>query len=602
MLRGTFLGIEVAKKGILSARGAMDTTSHNISNAYTEGYSRQRSNIRASSPINFPGPFVTLRPGQLGTGAEIVSIERIHSQLIESQIHREGGSRTMFQTMTSYFTRVEDVIGEPSDDALNGLMEGFFNSWEDLSNDPESQSTRVNVRAAANALTTYVNEIDLKLDLEVQNLNQEIEERVMRLNNLAFQVADINKQIAQIEGSGQPSSLKANDLKDRRDVIIEEISQLVNARVLFNNNGTASVLIQGHPLVSGEFVNDMRIIPNTDDFQRPKIVFRESNIPVEIEAGELKGLMEMRDVEIPAVRENIGRVVSVLINRVNRLHRDGYGLDGQTNRPFFQDIETRRIQGSLSMGPGVDLETTLDDLGITTGDFYIQGERIKITQEDIQPADAITLAELIERIESKCVDVRMGFNNVGGVNRFTVSQFNPIDINDSLTIKGGTSNFLSVMNLDTGKLEELALDPPYSNALQDFKLHPSINNTPDAIAAAGNDGNGFPGPGDNRTALAIGDLKNSNLEVFGTTISEHYQSVIAELGNAAQNTERNRNSQTLVVEQLTARRQEVSGVNLDEEAVSLIKYQKAFEASSRAMTALDEVLTLIVTRLGIAGR
>jgi flagellar hook-associated protein 1 len=148
----------------------------------------------------------------------------------------------------------------------------------------------------------------------------------------------------------------------------------------------------------------------------------------------------------------------------------------------------------------------------------------------------------------------------------------------------------------------LPTEPAYQNALFNFRLNPVLNNDLDAIAAAGNDGLGYPGPGDNRTALALADLKNSNTAIFNTTFQEYYQSTITTLGSISQNYERAVNSQSLVVEQLEAKRQEISGVNLDEEAVKLIQYQKAYEASARAMTAIDEVLDLIINRMGTVGR
>jgi len=602
MIRGTFLGIEVAKKGLFSARAALDATSHNIANANTVGYSRQRANLQASFPLNFPGPFVTLRPGQLGTGAEVDSITRIHSAFIEAQLHQEGGGQAMFSVLSEHFTRIEDIVGEPSEYAIGGLMEDFYNAWEDLSNDPESASARANLVSAGVALTEYVNNVDFKLDLEITNINEELRERVDRLNNLAFQVAGINKQIVQIEGSGGDGSLKANDLKDRRDLLIEEMSTLVNARVLFNNDGSVNVLIQGHPIVLGDHVAEISLQFNPADPQRPKIVFTKSRIPLEINSGEIMGLMHMRDSEIPALRENLGELITVFTNRVNVLHRQGYGLDGIKDRPFFTDTEFQRINAIIPLPAGTSLDTTLDELGVTSGDFYVQGTRIEIDAAEILPGQALTLRQLCERIEQRNLDVRLKIDESGGFPRLVLSQYNPLNDDATLVIKSGSSSFLAVTGLAGAAVQDLAPDPPYTNSLHNLSLHPSILQNLDAVAAAGDDGLGFPGPGDNRTALAIADLKNKRQDVFGTTFNEQYQSVISILGSSAQNADRSRISQTLVVDQLESRKQEISGVNLDEEAVNLIKYQKAFEASARAMTTLDEVLSLIVSRLGISGR
>lgn len=602
MIRGTFLGIEIAKRGIFSASVGLDTTSHNIANANTEGYSRQRAVQKSSFPLAYPGPFITLRPGQIGTGTEITSITRIRSDFIEAQIHRETGGFSMYAEMSEYFLRIEDIVGEPSEHAIGGLMEDFFNAWEDLGNDPESTSARTNLAASATALTNFVNEVDQKLDLELIGINEQLRERIDRLNNLAHQVADLNSQIVQMEGGGQSQTLKANDLKDHRDLLIEEMSNLVNARVLFNNDGSVSVLVQGHPIVGGQNVSEVSLQPDPNDPFRPTIVFSKSRIPLEINSGEINGLLRIRDEEIPTVRNNIGLLISTFTNRVNEMHRRGYGLDGLTNRPFFMDTETRRISGTIPLPPGTTLDTTLEDLGISSGDFFVQGEHIVITDNEVLPGQSLTLGQVFDRIMEVNNDVRLEIDMSGGFPRVILSQFNPVNADSPLSIKQGSSDFLSVLGLATAPVVDIVTDPRYENAMQNFSLHPTIKQDLDSIAATGDDGLGYPGPGDNRTALAIADLKNDQLAVFGTTLGEYYQSTIANLGSAAQNVDRSRISLQLVVDQLNARRQEISGVNLDEEAVNLIKYQKAFEACSRALTALDDILSTIINRMGIVGR
>jgi flagellar hook-associated protein 1 FlgK len=602
MIRGTFFGIEVAKKGLLASQAALDTTSHNIANANTEGYSRQRVNLRASPPIAYPGAFITLRPGQLGTGVEVYSITRIRSDLVEAQIHSGTGDQQMLSVMQDSFTRVQDILGEPSDHGIGALMEGFFSAWEELSNDPESASTRTNLREAAQALTDFTNEADFKLKQEITNLNNEIDDRVLRLNSLATQIADVNQQIIRIEGTGEGNTIKANDLKDQRDALVEEMSGLINARVQFDRNGGITVLIQGHPIVLGQYAEQIGTRFNPADPTKPIIEFTKSRIPLSITSGEIAGLQQMRDEEIPAVRSQLEQLLSAFTNRVNVVHEAGYGLDGNKGRPFFMDNEFRRVEGSIALPPTTTLDTTLDVLGITSGDFFVQGKRVVIADKEVMPGTALTLRQLLDRINAQSVDIRAQLDTSLGFSRIIISQYNPPDNETPLTINDGTSNFFEVVGLKDAPVKDLGTEPPYQNSLYNLKINPAILNNLDAIAAAGDDGLGFPGPGDNRTALAIADLKNDNQALFGTSFDEYYQGAVATLGSAAQNTERSYESQQLVVQQLDAKRQEISGVNLDEEAVNLIRFQRSYEASARALTIIDEVINLIVNRLGISGR
>src|SRR5690606_32790424 len=123
------------------------------------------------------------------------------------------------------------------------LMDNFFNAWEDLSNDPESASTRTNLAQAGIAMTEFVNEQDRRMDREITNINEQMQDRVDRLNQLNEQISVINRQIIQIESGGDSGQMKANDLKDQRDLMIEEVSKIVNARVLHNTDGSISVLV-----------------------------------------------------------------------------------------------------------------------------------------------------------------------------------------------------------------------------------------------------------------------------------------------------------------------------------------------------------------------
>ncbi|MCH7472202.1 hypothetical protein IIA79_04540, partial [bacterium] len=231
----------------------------------------------------------------------------------------------------------------PSDSAAGALMENYFNAWEDLSNDPESKSARTNLREVALAFTDFVREVDFKLAREVTALNQLILDKSNALNSLAQQVAEVNRQVILIEGSGGSISIKANDLKDRRDQLVEQMSELVNVNVLQGRNGGLSVLIQGHPIVTDQFAHPIGLRITGDDPFRPTIEFSASRIRLEINSGELGGLVRMRDEEVPAIREQFSRLITAFTNRVNELHIEGYGLDGLKGRPFFEDNETRRV-------------------------------------------------------------------------------------------------------------------------------------------------------------------------------------------------------------------------------------------------------------------
>jgi flagellar hook-associated protein 1 FlgK len=558
-------------------------------------------NVNAQFPLNFPGAFVTLRPGQIGTGTVVTGIERIRSQFVDAQIYSQNGSQGMFQQLSDIFQNVESVIGEPSDTATNGLISNFFNAWGDLANDPTSAASRTQLTQAANQLTDFVNGVYKGLQDQIANINDQLTSKVSQLNSLAGQLATVNHQIIQAQGDGSDPAAQANDLMDQRDQLINQISSIVNARVSFSQDGSVSLLIQGHPIVQGDVASKVSLNPNPSDPLRPVVEFSASRIPLEITGGELAGLTQMRDIAIPAVQKGLAQVMTALTNRVNEVHLNGYGLDGDTGRAFFSDTETRRFSGS-PLASTTTLDTTLDQLGVTSGDFFVDGQRIVLSDADVKTGTAITLRELFQRIETPNIEVRMNLDTSLGYTRIQVGQWNPVDASSQLTIKSGSSNFLQATGLASAQLETLHTDPAYQNSLYNFSLSPAVKANPDAIAAAGNDGTGFPGPGDNRTALAIAALQNDATTINGSTFQQYYQSAIADLGSQAQAADNALNSSSLALQQLSSKQQSISGVNLDEEATNLIMYQKAFEANSRMITTVDETIDTIINKMGLAGR
>jgi flagellar hook-associated protein 1 FlgK len=602
MIRGTFLGMEVAKKGVLVARGALDTVSHNIANANTEGYSRQRVNLKESFPLTFPGYGFNLTPGTIGTGVEIQSITHIRDTFIEAQYLKEGATLGNYQVIDDGLGRIENIFNDPTDYGFNSLLTALFDAWEDVSNEPESLSSRTNLVEVTKSLTGFVNDAARKLDLEVQNINTLIETRVKEVNSLAAQIADLNKQIIQIQSGSNRQN--ANDLIDSRDTLIRQLSSLVNVRTeLTEAPGSVAVIMQGHPIVLDDFYDQVELAGQEENGSSPTLRFVRSKVAVPLADGEIMGLEILRDEYIPRFRKEFGVLVSTLCNRVNQLHLEGYGLDGNTGRPFFADFATWKLEGLASLPTGTEEDTTLDELGMISGDFFVEGQRIVVTDEEVRPGLALTVGELLERINQATPDIRFTLDTSLGFARIVVERYNPIDANLDIDIKDGTCSFFELAGIDPSFERQLRTSAEYGGVLHEFSLSPAILSSLKAIGTAADDGTGQSGgPGDNRTALAIADLKNVKDTYLGATFNEFYQSLISILGADGEIINNNVSSQQQVMEEVKARRESVSGVSLDEEAVNLIKFQQAFAASSRALTALDEILDLIVNRLGLVGR
>jgi flagellar hook-associated protein 1 FlgK len=600
MIRGTFLGLEIAKKGVLAARGALDTVSHNIANANTEGYTRQRVDLKASFPLTFPGIGVTLKPGTIGTGVEIKSITRIRDEFIESQLLKEGSTLGRYEVVDDGLRRIENIFADPSDYGFNQLLSEFFDAWEDMSNSPESLSARTNLVEVTRSLTGFVNEAARKLDLEVKNINDQLETKITEVNSLAREIASLNEQIIQIETGG--GNQNANDLKDSRDQLVREMSKMINVRTEDTPDGGVSVYLMGHPIVQDGFFDQLELGMSETETERPMLRFTKSKVAAPLTDGELLGLVNLRDQYIPAFRDEFGTLVTTLANRINMMHLEGFGLDGNSNRPFFNDFGTWKLDGLKPLASGTTLDTTLDELGVVYGDFFLEGVRVEVSPEEVRPGTALTLGELLDRMNSATPDLRFSLDTTLGFPRIVVEKMNPVSADERINIKDGTCNFFELAGLDPDQQQQLLGSAEYGGSLKAFGLSPSILSSLQAIAAAADDGSGqMGGPGDNRTALAIADLKNEKDGFLKATFSEYYQGLISILGADGAVMVSSRQAQQQVLDEVKARRESVSGVSLDEEAVNLIRYQKAFTASARAITTIDDILDVIVNLVGAAG-
>jgi flagellar hook-associated protein FlgK len=296
----------------------------------------------------------------------------------------------------------------------------------------------------------------------------------------------------------------------------------------------------------------------------------------------------------------VNTLATSLLNRVNVQHRKGFGLDGILGRPFFCDTCTATLQGTLSLPTGTTEDTTLDLLGISAGDFIVQGKTITIAQEDITPGEAITVGELLDRITDSQPYIRATLEtSVLGDRYVRFSLYNPEQKNDVISTISGSSNFLHVVGMADAQTQFTNANETYTNSADIFSVALTVIEDLDTIAAAGNDGSGiYPGPGNNDNALAIAALQYMLEAVEGTTFTDYYASTVSELGSQAQTATNLVSNQDVLLNQLEVQRESVRGVSLDEEATFMIIYQRIYEGAARVTQVIDSMLDTLINRTG----
>lgn len=325
-------GFSTAVKGLLASQRSLYITSHNIANSNTKGYSRQEGSQRATSPLKLPGV------GFLGSGTEIYNVIRIRDTYVDFKYRNENAPVGEWAIKKDILTEIEKIFGEPSDSSFRQYLDDFYKALEDMSKNPSDMSYREPVRENALALTKHINETAQRLIELREEIGFAIDARVRSINGLASQIATLNRQIYANELDGR----HANDLRDKRDLLIDELSKMVNVRVKEAEDGKFTVSIGGVTLVDHMEVSVLKL-----EEEDGNIIFKWGNgSEAIVQSGELKGFLDIYNGD---GKDNSYRGIKYYQNRLdefargfaegfNRIHRQGYILGGNEDTNTVEGV------------------------------------------------------------------------------------------------------------------------------------------------------------------------------------------------------------------------------------------------------------------------
>ncbi len=348
-MRSTFMGLEMGRRSILTQQATLDVTGHNMANAGTPGYTRQVAVVQTTAPFAAPGMHNVL-PGQFGTGVMVGEIRRLRDDFIDMQIRDENQASGYWESMQTTLDTIEVVLNEPSDQGLRGVLDNLWQAWQALVESPENESVRAVVLERGLAVADTFHHMYNQLRNLRQDLNDQVKVKVEEINSVSRQLADVNQQIKAITLSGQAP----NDLVDRRDLLLDQISRLVDANVTTEANGMATVLVGGAPLVMGARTVSLGL--NTDDKGIYKVIWDSSpethpgtavtgrsaddsnDMEVATTSGELMGLLEARgNAEhsklgqqrnlVPGIMNTLNQLARAMVLDTNAVHQQGYSLN-----------------------------------------------------------------------------------------------------------------------------------------------------------------------------------------------------------------------------------------------------------------------------------
>lgn len=335
----SWLGFNTAVSGLLTSQRRLYVTNHNISNANTEGYSRQTATQNATTPHRLPGI------GFVGTGANITSVERVRDSYLDYKFRTENAPLGEWEIKRNALLDIEHILKETQEEGLSKYADEFFKSLEDLSKNPSDNSYRVAVREKAIAMTNHLNETATKLYNLQKDVNYQIGAQVKKVNDIGYQIKNLNEQIYKLEIDGK----MANDLRDQRDLLVGELSKIVNVQVS-EQDGKFKVSIGGASLVEHSNLSKLKHPPRTVDSElsgeKLVQVEWENGNKVALKSGELKGLLDARDGTgangeyggIPYYVKRLDEFAKIFAEKINKVHKEGYTAKGVAGGDFFEAL------------------------------------------------------------------------------------------------------------------------------------------------------------------------------------------------------------------------------------------------------------------------
>jgi flagellar hook-associated protein 1 FlgK len=358
---------EIARSALTTTQLQLTVAGHNVANVNTPGYSRQEAVLTERPPLNG-------QPGMMGTGVQASQIQRVVDRFVNRQLTDVQQNLGNLNLTSDQLGQVQQIFNSTTGQDLNTQLNNFFAGLQDVATSPGDTTPRSVLIQRALLLTDSLNRASNDLATQRLNLNQQIQQTVTEINSFAKQIAALNDKIVSAEATGQ----SANDLRDQRDLVLNQLAQDVDVSTIESANGALSVFAaRGQVLVAGNTTRDLAAIPNNDNEGLFDVGYNTGgskalSISTLIGGGRLKGLLDVRDSDIPAVQQSFDRLAATLANQVNQLHQQGYGLDGSTGRNFFTPLNVttqakEANQGSGSMSGGAIVANSL----LTLHDYQI---------------------------------------------------------------------------------------------------------------------------------------------------------------------------------------------------------------------------------------
>ena len=568
-------GLDIGLRALAAQQQAIDVLNHNIANANTPGYSRQRIHLVATPPNLVPSLTQMLSRRQVGSGVTAESVDRIRDRFIDFQIQTENRTLGEAQIKKQVYDKLQLVFNEPSESGINSALGQFWGTWHDLSSNPGDRSARSAVLQQALSLTNLINRTYNQLTTTRNDLAAQAALKVADVNSIAARLANLNGQIQRAQLGGA----KANDLLDRRDLLLEELSKIIKFNYAVKSDDTIAVFVDGQELVS--MTSYRSLTSSLDTSFVLHVQWADNLAEVNPGGGELQGVVASANTVIASQITSLDNLALQIKNDVNALHATGFDLTGATGVNFFAGTGARDLTIEGAIQASVDKIAAAGQPS-APGDGTVA---LAIAQLQHLATELDALSELAAggSLPISGASVQRILTSGASPTTYTITSSGANELTLSAVIGG-------VPVSQTITISDMAANS--SQALEFSSLGITIDLRSGAVAATAAD-----------LITDLTDAARDELIVTTrVTVDSAYQQHVAQLGVEARGNDHTVLNELALVGSLQRQWDSISGVSLDEEAANLVKYQRAYQASARVITVLDELLEMVVRGLGVVGR
>ncbi|WP_313990644.1 flagellar hook-associated protein FlgK [uncultured Selenomonas sp.] len=573
-MRSTFAGLNTMVRGIQNNQLSLDTTGHNITNASTEGYSRQRVDSAATNyqerPSLYGGVYV-------GGGVDVVALNRARNIYADKQYWSENSTESLYKTYKTNYDKVETVFNDSKKTGILNAMQQFYSSWVNLSNYASDAASRTSVVTKGNNLVDRIKTGARQLQDQIAAQYDETRIQVGKVNSITEKIARLNQNIMLAETNGA----KANDLRDQRDLLVDQLSQITNINVYEESNGQYTVVSNGMTLVQ----RDSRLtLEMSDPIYNDQYGISDYTIRIK-EAGGLgyvpqSGILKaLQDtiVQDKGYIDKLADISATLLTTFNDVHKLGAGIDA--NATSWMNFFGRNNFKSKATGSVYNGERYTWNVDATTGDRWLTATGQHVTRTTAAGTTTVSTVDT---------------SNAADIHKLRSMQIiNALQVSDEMTAAGG-QNLVAARQITNGTVGAGLMSYTYTTA--------NVNGTADGTNAV--ELSKLFNIEQATAANPSGSKNPAGTERATSTVSlnQYYNGMMSRLGADAENVDRKLKQQSDLMTQINQWRQSTAGVDWNEELTNMLKFQTGYGACSRVLTSMDEMLDRLINSTGVVGR